>query len=124
MLATLAALRKKVVTGIVGGSDFVKIAEQFAVPNSGKTGASLCDVMPAASAYECARSVVDYFDYTFGENGLTAYKLGKPLPSEAFIKYVGEERYKVLVNFILHYLADIDIPIKRCVPACCIPRAQ
>ncbi|EIW58767.1 eukaryotic phosphomannomutase [Trametes versicolor FP-101664 SS1] len=94
VLDTVAALRKKVVTGIVGGSDFVKIAEQFAVPNSGKT-------------------VVDYFDYTFGENGLTAFKLGKPLPSEAFIKYVGEERYKVLVNFILHYLADIDIPIKR-----------
>lgn len=70
------------------------------------------------------RAVVDYFDYTFGENGLTAFKLGKPLPSEAFIKYVGEDRYKVLVNFILHYLADIDVPIKRCAftSACCSAR--
>lgn len=120
----MAALRKNVVTGIVGGSDFVKIAEQFAVPNSGKTGASLCGATYAALAHEVQSLVVDYFDYTFGENGLTAFKLGKPLPSEAFIKYVGEERYKVLVNFILHYLADIDIPIKRCVPACWILRVQ
>ena len=39
--------------------------------------------------------------------------MGKPLASQSFIKYVGEERYKRLVNFILHYLADMDVPIKR-----------
>ena len=44
---------------------------------------------------------------------MTAYKLGKQLPSESFIKFIGEERYKTLVNFILHYIADLDIPIKR-----------
>lgn len=58
-------------------------------------------------------AVVDKFDYAFAENGLTAYKLGKQLPSQSFIKFVGEDRYKPLVNFILHYLADLDIPIKR-----------
>ena len=57
--------------------------------------------------------VHDSFDYMFGENGLTAYKLGKQLPSQSFISFVGEERYKVLANFILHYIADLDIPIKR-----------
>lgn len=57
--------------------------------------------------------VVDKFDYGFAENGLTAYKLGKQLPSQSFIKHVGEERYKPLVNFILHYIADLDVPIKR-----------
>ena len=57
--------------------------------------------------------VLTEFDYTFGENGLTAYKLGKQLPSESFIKFLGEDRYKTLVNFILRYLADLDIPIKR-----------
>lgn len=57
------------------------------------------------------------FDYVFAENGLTAYKLGKQLPSESFIAYIGEERYKKLANFILHYIADLNIPIKRCVPA-------
>ena len=58
-------------------------------------------------------TVVDKFDYGFAENGLTAYKLGKQLPSQSFIKHVGEEKYKPLVNFILHYIADLDIPIKR-----------
>ena len=57
--------------------------------------------------------VVDDFDYAFAENGLTAFKCGKPLPSQSFIQHVGEERYKKLANFILHYIADLDIPIKR-----------
>jgi phosphomannomutase len=58
-------------------------------------------------------SALDEFDFGFAENGLTAYRLGKPLDSQSFIKFVGEERYKKLVNFILHYVADLDIPIKR-----------
>jgi hypothetical protein len=58
-------------------------------------------------------SVTQDFDYAFGENGLTAYKLGQKLESQSFIKFIGEEKYKVLVKFILHYVADLDIPIKR-----------
>lgn len=58
-------------------------------------------------------AVINDLDYAFAENGLSAYKLGQLLPSESFINFVGEEKYKVLVNFILHYLADMDIPIKR-----------
>ena len=57
--------------------------------------------------------MLEEFDYAFAENGLTAYKMGKPLASQSFIKYLGEERYKTLVNFILHYIADIEIPVKR-----------
>jgi phosphomannomutase len=57
--------------------------------------------------------VIEDFDYAFAENGLTAYKAGNLLESQSFIKYIGEDRYKVLVNFILHYIADMDIPIKR-----------
>ncbi|KAF9045724.1 eukaryotic phosphomannomutase [Hymenopellis radicata] len=86
MVQVLHALRKKVTIGFVGGSDFVKISEQIPVND---------------------------FDYGFAENGLTAFKLGKPLESQSFIKYIGEERYKKLVNFILHYIADMDVPIKR-----------
>ncbi|KAI0731293.1 eukaryotic phosphomannomutase [Earliella scabrosa] len=91
-LAVLRELRKKVVTGVVGGSDFVKVSEQLSIGGS---------------------NAVDEFDYAFAENGLTAYKLGKQLPSQSFIKFIGEERYKKLANFILHYIADLDIPIKR-----------
>lgn len=59
-------------------------------------------------------AVTEEFDYAFAENGLIAFKQGKPLPSQSFIKFVGEERYKTLANFILHYIADLDVPIKRC----------
>ncbi|KAG8835704.1 Phosphomannomutase [Serendipita sp. 405] len=92
MIELLQELRKKVVIGFVGGSDLVKISEQLSVTGE-----------PA----------INMFDYAFAENGLTAFKDGKQLESQSFIKFVGEDRYKVLVNFILHYLADIDIPIKR-----------
>ena len=65
----------------------------------------------------CIKSptAIENFDYFFAENGLTAYKLGQALPSQSFIKFLGEARYKSLANFILHYIADLDIPIKRCV---------
>lgn len=55
----------------------------------------------------------DNFDYMFAENGLTAYKLGEQLPSASFIQHVGEEEYKKLVNWILRYLSEVDVPIKR-----------
>ncbi|KAJ3514193.1 hypothetical protein NLJ89_g2512 [Agrocybe chaxingu] len=92
MLDILRELRKKLVIGFVGGSDLVKITEQL------QTGTS---------------NILEIFDYAFAENGLTAFKLGKPLPSQSFIDFLGEERYKPFVNFILHYLADLDLPIKR-----------
>ena len=66
-------------------------------------------------ASDITSEAIEDFDFGFAENGLTAFKLGKALPSQSFINYVGEDRYKLLVNFILHYIADMDIPIKRCV---------
>ncbi|CAE6526211.1 phosphomannomutase [Rhizoctonia solani] len=92
MIETLRQVRQKVVIGFVGGSDLKKIVEQLTFEGS---------------------NPLDDFDYGFAENGLTAYKCGKQLASQSFIKWVGEEKYKKLVNFILHYVADIDIPIKR-----------
>lgn len=53
------------------------------------------------------------WDYGFAENGLTAYKFGEPLESNSFIKFIGEEQYKKLVNFILRYLSEVDCPVKR-----------
>ncbi|KAF8884968.1 eukaryotic phosphomannomutase [Infundibulicybe gibba] len=92
MVQVLAALRKKMVIGFVGGSDLVKILEQLSLGG---------------------RNAIDDFDYAFAENGLTAFKMGKRLESQSFIKFIGEDKYKTLVNFILHYIADMDIPIKR-----------
>src|SRR6187402_197919 len=92
MLALLSALRHQVAIGFVGGSDLAKQQEQLGTSS-----------IPVTSL----------FDFCFSENGLTAYKLGVPLASHSFIKWLGEPRYKELVNFILHYIADLDLPVKR-----------
>jgi phosphomannomutase len=93
MLDLLARLRQKVVIGYVGGSNFPKQQEQLGDP--------------------AGVDVRELFDFCFPENGLTAYKLGEPLPSTSFIQWIGEEKYKELVRFILHYIADLEIPVKR-----------
>jgi len=54
-----------------------------------------------------------FFDFGFSENGATAYRRGKLLCQESFIRFLGEEKYKKLVNFTLKYLAALEIPIKR-----------
>lgn len=90
--ALLLALRQKCAIGFVGGSDLKKQQEQLSVPS-----------IP----------VNTLFDYCFSENGLTAFKSGQPLASTSFIKWIGEDKYKELVRFILHYIADLDVPVKR-----------
>ncbi|KAK5773757.1 phosphomannomutase SEC53 PWA37_005046 [Arxiozyma heterogenica] len=86
---TLAKLRKKVCIGFVGGSDLSKQIEQLG-PN-----------------------VLDEFDYSFSENGLTAYRLGVQQASQSFINWIGEEEYNKLAVFILKYLANLDLPKRR-----------
>nr|POE63259.1 phosphomannomutase [Quercus suber] len=92
MLQLLSALRHKVAIGFVGGSDLAKQQEQLGTAS-----------IP----------VTTLFDFCFAENGLTAYRLGQPLAAHSFIKWIGEDNYKKLVRFVLHYVADLDIPIKR-----------
>lgn len=92
MLELLSQLRHKVAIGFVGGSDLVKQQEQLGKPS-----------IPVTSL----------FDFCFAENGLTAYRMGVPLASSSFIQWIGETKYQELVKFILHYIADLDIPKKR-----------
>ena len=92
MLQLLSALRHKCAIGFVGGSDLRKQQEQLGTP---------------------ALSVIHLFDFCFAENGLTAYRMGEQLASASFIGWIGEEKYKKLVNFCLKYIADIDCPVKR-----------
>jgi phosphomannomutase len=92
ILNLLVRLRQKVAIGFVGGSDLVKQQEQL--------GSSTINV-------------TTLFDFCFAENGLTAFRLGEQLPSNSFIKWIGEDQYKELVRFILHYIADLDLPVKR-----------
>lgn len=86
---TLAKLRKKVCIGFVGGSDLSKQIEQLG-PN-----------------------VLDEFDYSFSENGLTAYRLGVQQASQSFINWIGEEEYNKLAVFVLKYLSNLDLPKRR-----------
>lgn len=92
VLRTLERLRQKVAIGFVGGSNLPKQQEQLGAAD---------------------RPVTTMFDFCFSENGLTAYKMGAELPSNSFIKWLGEDNYKELANWTLHYIADLDIPIKR-----------
>ncbi|KAE9615572.1 Phosphomannomutase [Lupinus albus] len=82
-------LRKVVTVGVVGGSDFVKISEQL------------------------GNTVTNDFDYVFSENGLLAHKEGKLIGTQSLKDFIGEEKLKEIINFTLHYIADLDIPIKR-----------
>ena len=75
--------------GFVGGSDLVKQYEQL------------------------GEDALKAFDFCFSENGLTAYRLGRELTGASFIEFVGEEQYKAFVKFVLHYIADLDLPVKR-----------
>jgi len=92
MLALLNQVRQKTAIGYVGGSDLAKQQEQLGTSSI---------------------SVTELFDFCFAENGLTAFKCGEPLASNSFIKWIGEDKYKRLVRFMLHYIADLELPIKR-----------
>jgi phosphomannomutase len=56
--------------------------------------------------------VVDMFPYNFSQNGLVAYKNGKILEVQTIAKFLGEDNIKRIVNWVLKYLADVDIPVK------------
>ncbi|KAK1394118.1 Phosphomannomutase [Heracleum sosnowskyi] len=89
MLQFMKELGKVVTIGVVGGSDLVKISEQL------------------------GQSVITDYDYVFAENGLVAYKVGQLIGTQSLKTFLGETNLKEFINFTLHYIADLDIPIKR-----------
>jgi phosphomannomutase len=91
MLEFLQDLKQHVDIGIVGGSDLHKIKEQL--------GEGLLNY--------------DFVDYVFSENGLVAYESGKLINKTSIKDYLGEEKLQRFINFVLHYIADLDIPVKR-----------
>jgi len=89
MLEFMKQLRQHVTVGVVGGSDLVKITEQL------------------------GRTVITDYDYVFSENGLVAHKNGELIGTQSLKSFLGEDKLKEFINFTLHYIADLDIPIKR-----------
>jgi phosphomannomutase len=88
MMEFMMDLSKKITVGIVGGSDLPKQEEQL--------GDGIAKVFP----------------YNFSQNGLVAYKNGELLEIQTISKHVGEDNVKRLVNWVMKYLADVDLPIK------------
>ncbi|PKU48977.1 phosphomannomutase 1 [Limosa lapponica baueri] len=135
--AFLRELRERVQIGVVGGSDYAKIAEQLGDGDE----------------------VIDKFDYVFAENGTVQYKNGQlvskqvgpappaamalfPMPHvlwgtapgpgqtgsflpfpqipdlsvpilQAIQDHLGEELLQDLINFCLNYMALLKLPKKR-----------
>ncbi|XP_065846398.1 uncharacterized protein [Oscarella lobularis] len=90
MKTFMASVRERYAVGLVGVSDQSKILEQMG-----------------------GKDAIHSYDYVFAENGLVAYKNGELVAVESIKTFMGEEKLKQLINFCLHYIADLDIPIKR-----------
>jgi Eukaryotic phosphomannomutase len=56
--------------------------------------------------------VVNAFPWNFSQNGLVAYKEGKLLEVQTLSKHLGEDNVKRIVNWVMKYLSEIDLPIK------------
>lgn len=83
-------VKSKASIGIVSGSDLVKVKEQFG-----------------------GDRLLKEFDYVFPENGMVFYERGVEKATQSIQKHLGEANIKRLINFCLHYIADLDIPVKR-----------
>lgn len=86
----LKELHKYVDIGTVGGSDLPKLKKQL--------GENVLDY--------------DFLDYVFTENGVVSYTKGKCFHSMSFRERLGQENYNTFVNYVLKYIADLDIPVK------------
>ena len=89
MMSFMKKLSEKITVGIVGGSDLPKQEEQL------------------------GEGIVHIFPFNFSQNGLVAYKHGELLAEQTISKYLGEDNVKRLVNWVMKYLSDLDLPVKR-----------
>lgn len=83
-------IKPRATIGVVGGSDESKIIEQL----NGK---------------KC----ITEFDYVFPENGLVQIEKGIETGKQSIQKHLGEEVLTKFINFVLRYIADVKIPVKR-----------
>jgi len=89
MVEFFKEVRKDNYIAIVGGSDLAKQKEQI------------------------GEHVLNEWDYVFSENGLQAFKEGSLLEEQSLLKFYGNDKLKPFINFVLRYVADLDIPVKR-----------
>ena len=61
---------------------------------------------------QLGEGIVDEVVWNFSQNGLVAYNNGNLLESNSISKHLGEDNIKRIVNWVMKYLADVDLPIK------------
>lgn len=76
--------------GIVGGSDLEKMFEQLN-----------------------GRQILEHFDYVFPENGLVQIERGVEVGKVSIQRHLGEATLQRFINFVLRYLSELELPIKR-----------
>ncbi|GKZ00198.1 phosphomannomutase 1 [Mayamaea pseudoterrestris] len=89
MTAFMTMLSRKITVGIVGGSDLIKQEEQLGA------------------------GVVAQYPWNFSQNGLVAYKNGSLLEVQTIAKHLGEDNVKRIINWVLKYVSELDLPVKR-----------
>jgi len=76
--------------GIVGGSDLEKMFEQLN-----------------------GQKILQHFDYIFPENGLVQIVNGTEVGKQSLQKHLGEKILQRFINFVLKYLSELELPLKR-----------
>ncbi len=61
---------------------------------------------------QLGNGIVNDFPWNFSQNGLVAYKNGQLQEVQTLSKFLGEDNIKRIVNWVMKYLADLDIPVK------------
>lgn len=59
------------------------------------------------------KRILREFDYVFPENGLVQIEKGVEVGKVNIIQHLGEPVLKRFINFVLCYLGNLDVPIKR-----------
>lgn len=86
----LYALKPLATLGIVTGANIEKLYEQL----NGK-------------------KILHEFVYIFPENGIVHIENGVEVQKSSFSEKLGEDTLKKFINFVLRYIADLEIPFKR-----------
>lgn len=83
-------VKPKASIGIVTGADLDKIYEQLKGPQ-----------------------ILQQFDYVFPENGLVQIAAGQEVFKQNIVKHLGEVTIQRFINYVLTYLGNLELPIKR-----------
>lgn len=62
---------------------------------------------------QLGKGIERMFPWNFSQNGLVAYHNGELVEIQTIAKHLGEDNVKRIVNWVMKYLSELDIPVKR-----------